>query len=124
ATREHFSGREFLSHGSLLFFIWPQNKGLNGASLVNPFAKVSKKLPGLMGERAEHFEKAVRDAVHFLDNSPYFKMLPFNQAALIHYTDAFFNGFNPDFDTDTVLDQGEVKVGDQEFGVLAVNHES
>ncbi len=124
ATQEHFSGREFLSHGSLLFFIWPQNKGLNGASLVNPFAKVSKKLPGLMGERAEHFEKAVRDAVHFLDNSPYFKMLPFNQAALIHYTDAFFNGFNPDFDTDTVLDQGEVKVGDQEFGVLAVNHES
>ena len=45
ATREHFMGREHLTHESLIFFVWPKTRAINDSALVNPFATISKKLP-------------------------------------------------------------------------------
>lgn len=124
ATQRHFQGRDHLSHESLLFFIWPKNRGMATASLANPFARIPKKLPDTLGERAEAFEKAVRDTVNFLDNGPYLRLHPFNQAAMIQYTDAYFNGFNPGFDTDMVLDNKRMQIGEHWFGAMAINNEA
>ncbi|RIV37525.1 TraG family conjugative transposon ATPase [Flagellimonas lutimaris] len=124
ATKDHFEGREHFCHESLIFFIWPKNKAINSSALINPFAKVSKKLPQTLGERTKEFGKAVRDAVGFLNNSTKLKLLPFNQAAMVQYTDAYFNGFNKGFDTDMVLGKEGVQVGDHWFGALAVNNEA
>src|SRR6056297_1263042 len=124
ATRDHFEGREHLSHECLIFFIWPKNRAINSSALINPFAKASKKLPQTLGEQAEEFGKAVRDTVGFLNNSPKLKLLPFNQAAMIQYTDAYFYGFNEGFDTDMVLGKDKVQVGDHWFGAMAVNNEA
>src|SRR5690606_35957515 len=83
-----------------------------------------KKLPDSLGERAEAFEKAVGDAVNFLGNGPYLRLHPFNQASILHYTDAFFNGFNSGFDTDMVLDNKQVGIGEHLFGAMAINNEA
>jgi len=123
ATCRHFRGREHLSHKSMLFFVWPKNKALNGTGFVNPFAKIPKKLPDTLGKKAEEFGNAVRDAVGFLNNSPHLSLLPFNQAAIIQYTDTYFNGFNDGFDTDMVLGKDRVQIGNHFFGAMAVNNE-
>ncbi|NDV43127.1 TraG family conjugative transposon ATPase [Flagellimonas sediminis] len=123
ATCRHFQDREHLSHESLLFFIWPKNKTVNSSSLVNPFAYIPKKLTETLGEKAEQFAKAVRDAVGFLNNGPHLSVIPFNQASIIGYTDAYFNGFNEGFDTDMVLGKDRVQIGDYWFGAMAVNNE-
>ena len=124
ATREHFMGREHLTHESLIFFVWPKNRAINDPALVNPFAVISKKLPDKLGEQAEGFGKAVGDAVTFLNNGPKLIMEPFNQTRIIQYTDAYFNGFNEGFDTDMVLEKDRVLVGNHYFEVMAVNNES
>lgn len=124
ATCNHFQGREHLSHESLLFFVWPKNRAVNSSKLVNPFAHISKKLPETLGEKAEQFGKAVRDAVGFLNNGPRLSVIPFNQAAIVQYTDAYFNGFNAGFDTDMVLGRDKVQIGDHWFGAMAVNNEA
>src|SRR5690606_31101248 len=123
ATREHFRGREYLTHSSLLFFIWPKNRGIGGSSLANPFAKVPKGLPDRLAERAEEFGKAVRDAVNFLGSGPYLRLRPFNQASILQYTDGFFNGFNAGFDTDMVMENNKIMIGEDWFSALAINHE-
>mgnify|MGYP004451700295 FL=1 len=124
ATREHFMGREHLTHESLIFFVWPKNRAINDPALVNPFAVISKKLPDKLGDQAEGFGKAVGDAVTFLNNGPKLIMEPFNQTRIIQYTDAYFNGFNEGFDTDMVLEKDRVLVGNHYFEVMAVNNES
>ncbi|MCR9228825.1 MAG: TraG family conjugative transposon ATPase [Flavobacteriaceae bacterium] len=124
ATQKHFQDREHISHESLLFFVWPKNRAMNTSSLVNPFTHIHKKLPETLGEKAEQFEGAVRDAVGFLNNGPHLSLSPFNQAAIIQYTDAYFNGFNEGFDTDMVLEKDRVQIGDHFFGAMAVNNES
>ncbi|MGB2525760.1 TraG family conjugative transposon ATPase [Flagellimonas sp. SN16] len=124
ATAKHFQGREHLSHESLLFFVWPKNKTVNSSSFSNPFAHIPKKLPETLGEKAEEFGKAVRDAVMFLNNGPHLSLQPFNQASVIQYTDDYFNGFNKGFDTDMVLDKDKVQIGGHWFGAMAVNNET
>lgn len=124
ATRNHFQGREYLSHESLLFFIWPRNQALNRSSLVNPFSHIPKKLPGALGERAEQFANTVRDVVGFLNNSPHLSISTFNQAEIIQYTDTYFNGFNVAFDTDMTLARDKVQIGEYFFGAMAVNNEA
>lgn len=124
ATRDHFAGREYLSHESLIFFVWPGNKDINRAALINPFARVPKKLPSALGERAETFGKAVRDAVGFLNNTPKLGLIPLDPSAMAGFTNAYFNGFNEGFDTDMVLGRDGIRVGDHCFGAMAVNNET
>ncbi|WP_108423244.1 TraG family conjugative transposon ATPase [Flagellimonas amoyensis] len=123
ATHKHFEGREHLSHTSLLFFVWPKNKSVNSSRLVNPFAHIPKKMPETLWEKTEQFGNSVREVVNFLNNGPHLSLIPFNQAALIQYTDDYFNGFNKGFDTDIELKKDRVQIGDHFFGAMAVNNE-
>ena len=123
ATHKHFEGREHLSHTSLLFFVWPKNRSVNSSRLVNPFAHIPKKMPETLWEKTEQFGNSVREVVNFLNNGPHLSLIPFNQAALIQYTDDYFNGFNKGFDTDIELKKDRVQIGDHFFGAMAVNNE-
>ncbi|MBC73568.1 MAG: conjugal transfer protein TraG [Muricauda sp.] len=123
ATHKHFEGREHLSHTSLLFFVWPKNRSVNSSRLVNPFAHIPKKMPETLWEKNEQFGNSVREVVNFLNNGPHLSLIPFNQAALIQYTDDYFNGFNKGFDTDIELKKDQVQIGDHFFGAMAVNNE-
>lgn len=123
ATHAHFKGRQSISHGSYLFFIWPKNKGLNKAKYVNPFKKVSNAVPKELNDTLNSFVGAVRDSVGFLNNSQKMDFVPMNQPEILSVTDSFFNGFNEGFDTDIVLDRDHAQIGDHFFDVLAVNNE-
>ncbi|SDF00047.1 Bacteroides conjugation system ATPase, TraG family [Pricia antarctica] len=124
ATHAHFKGRQFISHDSYLFFIWPKNKGLNRAKYVNPFKKVAKAVPEGLTDSLNSFVSAVKDSVGFLNNSQKMDFVPLNQIKILSLTDNFFNGFNEGFDTDIVLNKDHAQIGDHFFDVLAVNNET
>ena len=124
ATHAHFKGREYISHDSYLFFIWPRNKGLNKAKYVNPFKKVSNAVPAELNDILNGFVAAVRDSVGFLNNGQKMDFVPMNQPEILSLTDNFFNGFNEGFDTDIVLNKDHAQIGDHFFDVLAVNNET
>ena len=123
ATHQHFKGREYISHQSYLFFVWPKNKGLNKSKYVNPFRGVPKGIPEKMTEAVESFMASVRDAVGFLNNSYKLDFAPIMEGEILSLTDTYFNGFNEGFDTDIVLNKDHAQIGNHYFDVLAVNNE-
>lgn len=123
ATHQHFKGREYISHQSYLFFVWPKNKGLNKSKYVNPFKDVSKAVPAKMTDDVESFMTSVRDAVGFLNNSYKFDFTPVLESEILSLTDTYFNGFNQGFDTDIILNKDHAQIGNHYFDVLAVNNE-
>jgi conjugal transfer ATP-binding protein TraC len=123
ATHQHFKGREYISHQSYLFFIWPKNKGLNQSKYVNPFKGVSKAIPAKMTDGMESFMASVRDAVVFLNNSYKFDFTPVLEREILSLTDTYFNGFNEGFDTDIIFNRDHAQIGNHYFDVLAVNNE-
>ncbi|MDT7828372.1 TraG family conjugative transposon ATPase [Pricia sp. S334] len=123
ATHSHFKGRRFISHGSHLFFIWPKSKGMNRAKYVNPFKRISTKVPEELNETLRSFVGAVKDSIGFLNNSQKMDFVPLNQLEILNHTDTFFNGFNEGFDTDIVLNKDHAQIGSHFFDVLAVNNE-
>jgi len=123
ATHSHFKGREHISHESYLFFIWPKNKGLNKSKYVNPFKSVVKTLPEKLSDTVSSFTASVQDSVGFLNNSYKLDFTPLNEKEILALTDDFFNGFNQGFDTDIVLNNDHVQIGEHFFDVLAVNNE-
>ena len=123
ATYQHFKGREYISHQSYLFFIWPKNKGLNQSKYVNPFKGVSKAVPVKMTDDVESFMASVRDSVGFLNNSYKFDFTPVLESEILSLTDTYFNGFNQGFDTDIILNKDHAQIGNHYFDVLAVNNE-
>jgi len=123
ATRDHFHGRTFLIHHSLLFFIWPGNKALNTSRYCNPFAQVRTNIVPELDEKARAFITAVDDSVRFLNQSGSLMAEALGQVELLRYTDDFFNGFNEGFDTDILLGKDGTQIGDYHFDVLAINNE-
>jgi len=124
ATHDHFSGRSYIEHSAFLFFSWPGKRRLNQSKYINPFTQIPKKLSGELTDSAQQFITTVRDAVRFLSNSPKLDCYPLNQVALLGLTDAYFNGYNQDFDTDMLLEWDRIQIGDHLFNVLALNHEA
>lgn len=123
ATKEYFRGREHLAHRSLLFFLWPKNRNLNNARYVNPFRKISGKVPPQMEAEVEDFRRGVHDTVSFLNNSKKMKVSPLPQEKFMELTRSFFNGFQEGFDTDVQLDIPTPRIGEHFFEVLAINNE-
>ena len=123
ATRDYFENREYLEHESYLFFIWPKNKTLNNGKFVNPFKKISHKIPKELEEGVEEFTRAVNDTVSFLNNSKKLRLLPMGEEEILHLSTSYFNGFNEGFDTDILLDKSNLQIGRNHFEVLAVNSE-
>ncbi len=123
ATYRYFKGRNYLQHDSYLFFIWPRNKFLNNAKFVNPFKKVSGKLPGLLEESSQEFSRAVKDAVSFLQTSKNLHLAPLDEEEILNLTTSYFNGFCEGFDTNILLTSSPLQIGQNFFDVLAVNSE-
>ena len=123
ATQHYFEGREYLEHESYLFFIWPRNKALNNGKYVNPFKKISRKLPDELEEGVQEFIRAVNDTVSFLNNSKKLQLIPLGEEQILKLTTSYFNGFNEDFETDIVLDKSRLQIGKHFFELLAVNNE-
>lgn len=123
ATQDYFKGREYLDHESYLFFIWPRNKALNIGKYVNPFKKISRKIPDELEEGVQEFIRAVNDSVSFLNNSKKLQLIPLGEEQILQLTASFFNGFNEELDTDIVLDKSHLQIGRNCFELLAVNSE-
>ena len=123
ATHNYFKGREHLEHESYLFFTWPRNKALNNAQYVNPFKKMSRKIPKQLEEGVQEFTRAVDDTVSFLNNSKKLRLIPLGEEQILQLSASYFNGFNEGFDTDILLDKANLQIGKHLFEVLAVNSE-
>ncbi len=124
ATKKHFDGRQRLEHRSYLFFTWPLNKSFSRPRMANPFVKLPKKLPTKLSTDTRQFMEAVSDAVGYLNNTGNLNLKPLSPKDTTVITNQYFNGFQMDSDTDIRLKDGELRIGNRRFGVLAVNHES
>ena len=122
-TQDYFKGREYFEHDSYLFFIWPRNKVLNNGKYVNPFKKISQKIPSELEEGVQEFIRAVNDAISFLNNSKKLQLIPLGEKQILELTDSYFNGFNEGYDTDIILDKSSLQIGSNFFEVLALNSE-
>lgn len=123
ATQDYFKGREYFEHDSYLFFIWPRNKVLNNGKYVNPFKKISQKIPSELEEGVQDFKRAVNDAISFLNNSKKLELIPLGEKQILELTDSYFNGFNEGYDTDIILDKSSLQIGSNFFEVLSLNSE-
>lgn len=123
ATFNYFKGREHLVHRCFLFFTWPKNKTLNNAKYVNPFKRLSQKIPVQLEDEVMDFKRAVNDTVSFINNSKKIHVYPLYEDEILKFTGSFFNGFNEGFDTDMLLKDSNPQIGENFFEVLAVNSE-
>lgn len=123
ATFSYFKGREHLIHRCFLFFLWPKNKSLNNPKYVNPFKKLSQKVPVQLEDEVLDFKRAVNDTVSFLNNSKKLTLIPMGEDQILDLTTSYFNGFNEGFDTDMLLNNSYPQIGENFFEVLAVNSE-
>ena len=123
ATHQYFNGRDYLSHSCYLYFILPPTNNRSYADYTNPFKKINKTLPVTLDKAVHTFRSAVEDAVSFINNSRKMVFKPLTSAAVETLTTAYFNGFNEELTTDTLLDKNRIQIGDHLFDALAVNSE-
>ena len=122
-TYSYFKGREYLAHNSFLFFIWPKNRSLNNSRYVNPFKKISHKIPAQLEKDVLEFRRAVNDSISFINNSKKLRLSPTGEEEILRLTSSFFNGFNEGFETDILLKGSNLQAGQNFFEVLGVNSE-
>jgi conjugation system TraG family ATPase len=123
ATHDHFKGREYMEHRCFLFFILTKNKAVNNPKYVNPFRKVSKGIPQQLDNNLNSFIGSVSDSVSFINNSRKMELVLLAPSDIHTLTDNYFNGFNEGFDTDILLEKGNVNIGENYFDALAINSE-
>ena len=123
ATYDHFKGREYLVHESYLFFILPLGKSINASKYVNPFRKVELGFHRKLDLQLAEFVTSVNDAVSFLNNTKIISLVPLEQSEVLNLTETFFNGFNAGFDTNILLGNKLIEIGDHSFDVMAINNE-
>ncbi|WP_127142142.1 TraG family conjugative transposon ATPase [Flagellimonas marinaquae] len=124
ATYEYFKGREYLSHQSYLFFVLPLDKTLNAAKYVNPFRKAEKGFHRKLDVQVAEFITAVDDAVSFINNGQRVSLSPMPSDDILTHTNNYYNGFNQDFDTDMLLENKYIEIGNHFFDVIAVTNEN
>ncbi|MHA7864994.1 TraG family conjugative transposon ATPase [Flagellimonas marinaquae] len=123
-THDYFKGREYLSHHSYLFFVLPLDKTLNAAKYVNPFRKTEKGFHRKLDVQVAEFITAVDDAVSFINNGQRVSLSPMSSDDILTHTNNYYNGFNQDFDTDMLLENKHIEIGDHFFDVIAVTNEN
>ncbi len=123
ATHNHFKGRSYMEHKSLLFFILTKNKALNNPKYVNPFRKISKGIVYPLDATAKSFIGSVNDSVAFINNSRKVSLRPLIPNQIVDFTATYFNGFNQGFDTDILLEKKNITIGENYFDALAINSE-
>ncbi len=124
ATAEHFKGREYMEHQCHLYFVLTKNKALNNRKYVNPFKKVSSFVHKELDENLNRFIGAVNDSVSFVNNSRKIVLTPLVPNEILELTHSYFNGFNEGYDTDILLNEPHINIGENHFDVLAINSES
>jgi len=124
ATYEYFKEREYLSHQSYLFFVLPLDKTLNAAKYVNPFRKAEKGFHRKLDVQVAEFITAVDDAVSFINNGQRVSLSPMPTDEILTHTNNYYNGFNQDFDTDMLLENKHIEIGNHFFDVIAVTNEN
>ncbi|MFC4218956.1 TraG family conjugative transposon ATPase [Flagellimonas marina] len=124
ATHKYFKGREFLRHKSHLFFVLPLDKTWNATKYVNPFRKTEKGFHRKLDVQVAEFITSVNDAVSYINNSRRVSLSPMMSDDILAHTNNYYNGFNQDFDTDVLLDNKHIEIGDHFFDVIAVNNEN
>lgn len=124
STHDYFKGREHMEHHCYLFFTLTKNKQLNNPKYVNPFRKVDAKVPEVLRENLQRFKVAVNDSVSFINNGRKVILAPLGKKEIMDITNAYFNGFNEDFDTAMELGKKDIQIGEHHFDVLAVNSEN
>ncbi len=123
AIHDYFKGREYIEHQSYLYFILPHSKILNASKFTNPFRRIDKGVHKSYDQSIKEFIASVSDAVSFVNNSRKVTLIPLDQKEILDLTNAYFNGFNKDFDTDIELKKNDIEIGENHFDVLAVNSE-
>ncbi|MDF0709042.1 TraG family conjugative transposon ATPase [Flagellimonas okinawensis] len=123
ATHDHFKGREYLLHQGYLCFVLPLDNELNAAKYVNPFRKLEKGLHRKLDRQVAEFMTAVDDVVSYINNYKGLVAVPMGSDEILAHTRAYFNGFNPDFDTDILFGNHPIEIGDHYFDLMAINSE-
>ena len=123
ATHDHFKDREYMDHRSYLFFILTKNKALNNSKYINPFHKISKKVLRESDESIKSFIGSVTDSVSYTNNIRKVFIRTLKSEEIIGLTNNFFNGFNDGCDTDIVLDNKFMNIGENYFDALVINSE-
>jgi len=123
ATKNHFTGRSFIYHNCFLFFVLTSNKALNNPKYVNPFREFSKTIVNKLDDNLKDFISIVSDAASFINNSRKISLQPLNENEIEQLTQNYFNGFNEDFDTDILVNNNNLNIGENYFDTLAINSE-
>lgn len=123
ATHSYFKNREHLEHCSYLYFIHTNNKSFNHPKYVNPFKKISRNIPVDLDDKIKRFQNSVNDAVSFINNNRKLELIPLVENEINSLSTKYFNGFQEGFDTNILLDNNNIGIGDNHFDVLAVNSE-
>ncbi|WP_019038328.1 TraG family conjugative transposon ATPase [Psychroflexus tropicus] len=123
ATRDYFRGRDYIDHECYLFFIVTKNKALNNPKYVNPLLKVSKTKVKELENNLKSFISSVSDSISFVNNSRKLNFTALDREQILELTNTYFNGFNTGFDTDIILDNNHVNIGENYFDALAINSE-
>jgi len=123
ATHDHFKSREYLKHDGHLFFVLPLDNVLNASKYVNPFRSTAKGYHRKLDLQVAEFITAVNDAVSYINNAKLIDLHPMDPKGVLAHTHNYFNGFNLDFDTDIVLNNKTIEIGDHYFDTMAFNSE-
>lgn len=123
ATHDHFKGREHMVHRSHLFFTCPKNRALNNPKYVNPFNRTPHGLYKELDDTMKRFLASVTDSVNYINNGAKIQLVAMSEDEIMALTKEQFNGYD-DHDTDMILDGPKVTIGNNYFGVLAINSES
>ncbi|AVR47187.1 TraG family conjugative transposon ATPase [Christiangramia fulva] len=123
ATAGYFDGREYLTHDSFIFFSWPGNRLFNKAAVINPFTRIKKQAVIEEENSIRFFKSAVLDAVTYLNTTRGIQLAALKVEEVEALTNTYFNGFHQGVDTDIEAKQEELKIGENAYGLLAVNSE-
>lgn len=127
ATKEYFSGREYMKHKCYLFFILPDSETFV-TKISNPFKGLKRKKFEKFDDNINAFVNSVEQAISFLNgvkinSGKAFNIRPFTSEEVFNYYDYYFNNFQNDYVTDRILRKGFLQVGDQYLGVVCTRDE-
>ena len=127
ATKNYFSGREYLTHKSFVFFILPDG-GTFQTKISNPFKSLNRKKFEKFDENIESFISSVEQSINFLsgikiNSGKAFNLRELEEQEVYNYYDFYFNNFQNDYVTDRILRKGSIQIGDRYLGAVCTRDE-
>lgn len=127
-TKTFYNNQNYLKHDCYLFFILP-NQSINNKNLINPFARVSKKVFEDFDTNIERFCESVDSVILTLRNLKLkggnkLKINAFSEKELINYYDLYFNLFETNFVSDMQFSNSHVNIGNKYASLICNLDES